>query len=183
MPSLRTIAAAMGYGSPRSAQLMVERLRKEGFIGTENGRPILLESLHTDPAEQTVEVPLVGNVACGGPWLAEQHVEGYAKLSTKIAKLGHEYFLLRARGDSMNLAGIRDGDVVLVRKQPTANPGERIVALIDQEATIKHFYLEDGFVVLSPNSSDKSYRSIVLSDDFIIQGVVIQTIPDVFKEQ
>lgn len=183
MPSLRKIAAEMGWGSPRSAQLMVGRLRSQGFIGFEHGKPVLLESdTEASSGEQTVEIPLVGNVPCGGSWLAEQHIEGHAKVSTKIATPGHEYFLLRACGESMNLSGIRDGDLVLVRQQPTAQPGDRIVALVDDEATIKHFHVDGGFIVLRPNSTDKTIRPIVLSDEFMIQGVVVKTIPDIFSD-
>lgn len=182
MPSFRAIASAMEYGSPRSAQLLVERLVRDGHLERADGRPTLSREQLNSAEEQTIEIPLVGNVPCGGPWFAEQHVEAHAKVSTKIAKPGREYFLLRARGDSMNLSGIRDGDLVLVRKQQTAMPGDRVAALVDQEVTIKHFYIEDGLVILKPNSTDNNFRPMVLSDEFVIQGVVMQTIPDIFKE-
>ena len=127
--------------------------------------------------EQTIEVPLVCSVACGLPSLAEQDPEALISVSTKIARRGHKYFLLRARGTSMNRAGIQDGDLVLVRQQASADRGEKVVALINDEATIKRFYPEDEVVLLKPDSSDKSHKPIVVSDDFLIQGVVVATLP------
>ena len=77
----------------------------------------------------------------------------------------------------MNKSGINDGDLVLVRQQTTAEEGERVVALINDEATIKHFHKDGELVVLRPNSTDKRHKPIVLSDDFMIQGVVVATLP------
>ena len=127
--------------------------------------------------EQTVDVPLVGSVACGLPSLAEQDPEAVIEVSTKIARPGHTYFVLRARGTSMNKSGIKDGDLLLVRQQPTAEENEKVVALINDEATVKHFHQEGDMVVLKPNSTDPSNKPIVLSDEFVIQGVVAATLP------
>jgi len=77
----------------------------------------------------------------------------------------------------MNRSGINDGDLVLVRQQQTANDGDKVVALINDEATIKHLHQEKNVVILRPNSTVKSHRPIVLSDQFVIQGVVSATLP------
>jgi len=77
----------------------------------------------------------------------------------------------------MNKSGIGDGDLVLVRQQMTAEEGEKVVALINDEATIKHFHREDDLIVLKPSSTDKKHKPIVLSDEFMIQGVVVTTLP------
>ena len=176
-PSLREIGRVVGYGSPRSVQLMLERLQRRGLLSISDGVFTLKGAGLTTSSQRTVAVPLVGSVACGLPTLAEQDPEAVVEVSTKIAKPGHRYFLLRARGNSMNKSGIQDGDLVLVRQQLTADEGERIVALINDDATIKHFHWRDGLVVLQTNSTDRTIRPIVLSDDFVIQGVVVATLP------
>ncbi|HXM35410.1 MAG TPA: transcriptional repressor LexA [Pyrinomonadaceae bacterium] len=175
-PSLRAIGTVVGYRSPRSVQLMLKRLNKRGLLSYKDG--IVRLSVKTPVfGEQTVEVPLVGSVACGFPTLAEQNPEALIPISTKIARPGHDYFLLRARGTSMNKSGIQDGDFVLVRKQQTAEEGQKVVALVNDNATIKHFHREREVVVLRPNSTQIKHRPIVLSDEFIIQGVVVTTLP------
>lgn len=176
-PSLREIGRVVGYQSPRSAQLMLERLEKRGLLKRVNGVIHLSTSEKLLTAEQVVEVPLVGSVSCGLPSLAEQDPEAVISVSAKIARPGHTYFILRASGDSMNRAGIRNGDLVLVRQQLVAEPGEKVVALINDEATIKKFHPEGNVVVLRPDSTDKSFRPIVLSEEFMIQGVVVTTLP------
>jgi repressor LexA len=175
-PSLREIMRAVGYNSPRSVQLMLRRLHERGLIYYIDGK-VTLRRGKGAPSERTVEVPLVGSVACGTPSLAEQDPEALIHLSTQIARPGHEYFLLRAQGTSMNKSGIKDGDLVLVRQQSTAEEGEKIVALINDDATIKLFHREGDVVVLRPNSSDKKHKPIILSEDFIIQGVVAAVLP------
>ena len=176
-PSLREVGKAIGYDSPRSVQLMLERLQKRGLLSYSKGIVRLSAGKALAASEQTVEVPLVGAVACGLPTLAEQDPEAVFDISTKVAKPGHCYFLLRAKGTSMNRSGINDGDPLLVKQQPIAEEGEKIVALINNEATVKHFHRDGGMVVLRPNSTDSTHKPIVLSDEFIIQGVVVATLP------
>ena len=174
-PSLRELARALGYASPRSVQLMLLRLEKSGVLRYTGG--IIRLSAKNVPSEYTVDVPLVGAVACGTPSLAEQEPEALIPVSTKIARPGGKYFLLRCVGNSMNRSGIKDRDLALVRQQPTAEEGQKVVALINNDATIKHFHREGEVVVLRPNSTEKKHKPIVLSDEFIIQGVVVATLP------
>jgi repressor LexA len=176
-PSLREIGRAVGYGSPRSVQLMLSRLEKRGLISYAGGVVKLSSKQRSATEEQTVEVPLLGSVACGLPTLAEQDAEAYVQVSTRIARRGHPYFLLRAKGTSMNKSGINSGDFVLVRQQSTAEDGEKVVALVDGEATIKHLYHKEDVIILKPNSSDRSHQPIILTDEFLIQGVVVATLP------
>lgn len=175
-PSLRELARALGYASPRSVQLMLLRLEKGGFLRYTNG-VISLSHRKGPVSEHTVEVPLVGAVACGTPSVAEQKPEALIQVSTKIARPGSKYFLLRCIGNSMNKSGIKDGDLALVRQQSTAEEGEKVVALINNDATIKHFHREGEIVVLRPNSTEKKHQPIVLTDELIIQGVVAATLP------
>jgi repressor LexA len=176
-PSLREICRAVGFSSPRSAQLLLTRLERRGLLSYSNG-VIRLSPLHAGAAvERTIQVPLIGSVACGLPSLAEQNYEAMIEVSSRIATPGHEYFVLRASGTSMNKSGIDDGALVLIRRQATANEGEKVVALVNDEATIKHFHRERDLVVLRPHSTDTKHRPIVLTDDFFIQGVVVATLP------
>ena len=179
-PSLKSISEVLGYRSKRSAQLMLERLDKSGRIGYREGVIKLAEKSLLSSNETTIAVPIVGSAHCGSLSLAEQNIEGQVDVSTVLARPGHKYFILRARGRSMNLSGINDGDLVLIRQQATANEGERVAALVNDEASIKHFHREKGLVVLRPNSSDKTIKPIILSEDFIIQGVVVTALPDPF---
>ena len=126
---------------------------------------------------QTVDVPLVGSISCGVPVLAEENVEAMIPVSTKLAKPPAQYFLLRAKGDSMDQKGINDGDLLLVRQQTTARNGDIVVALIDDEATVKEFHSAGETVVLRPRSRNKDHQPIVLTKDFQIQGVVVTSIP------
>lgn len=179
-PSLQAVSDAMGYRSKRSVQLMLERLAKAGLIRYEEGKIVLVQDLMTSAGESTVSVPIVGDASCGPLVLAEQNIADHVNVSTRIARPGHKYFILRAKGESMNLSGIDDDDLVLVRQQATANEGDRVVALVNDEASIKHFHREKGLVVLRPNSTDKSIKPIILSEAFVILGVVITTLPDPF---
>lgn len=178
-PSVRDLARALGYSSPRTAFLILNALIERGWLRRKtNGDLQFLKDMPTaDDHARTVSVPLVGNVACGAPLLAEQNVEAYIPVSTSLAKPGGKYFLLRAVGDSMDQAGIEDRDLVLVRQQPTADNGQRVVALIDDEATIKELHRERDVVILKPKSKRKEHKPIVLTDNFIIQGVVVSVLP------
>jgi repressor LexA len=178
-PSVRDLARALGYRSPRTAFLILCALIEKGWLKRrQDGQLQLRKPLpEANDYARTVEVPLVGMAACGAPVLAEENIEAYIPVSTKLAKPGSRYFLLRASGDSMDEAGIDDGDLLLVRQQNCAENGEKIVALIDDEATVKELHREKGVIVLKPRSSNKRHKPIMLSEDFIIQGVVTSVLP------
>jgi len=178
-PSVRELQERLGYQSPRSAALILSRLAALGFIRRRaDGKLQLVRDLPDDAGHATtVMVPLVGTAPCGLPLLAEQNVEANIQVSTGLARPPHHYFLLRTMGDSMNRAGIASGDVVLVRQQSTADPGDRVVALIDGEATIKRLRLSPDAVVLEPVSDNPDHKPIIVSTDFLVQGVVVSSIP------
>lgn len=175
-PSLREINEVTGGKSPRSASLVVSRLIETGLI-TKQGRALFLANTQPTDSISTVDVPLVGSVACGVPMFAEENIQARIPVSTALAKKGSKYFLLRASGDSMNQAGINSGDLLLVRQQDTAETGERVVALINDEATVKIFERGADAVILRPKSTNKEHRPIVLTDNCIIQGVVQAVLP------
>lgn len=178
-PSVRDLAHALGYKSPRTAFLVISRLIEKGWLKRGTGGELQLRKALPEAEDyaRTVEVPLVGSVACGTPILAEENIEAYIPVSTSLAKSGSRYFLLRATGDSMNEAGIDEGDLLLVRQQSDAQDGDKVVALIDDEATVKEIHREKDVIVLKPRSQNKRHRPIVLSEDFVIQGVVTSILP------
>lgn len=183
-PSVRELQELLGYGSPNAAAYVLGQLMRRRYIQRrKNGKLQLLKHAVEDLAHaRTVLVPLVGSVPCGAPLLAQENVTAVLPVSTALARPPHRYFLLRASGDSMNLAGIQDGDLVLVRQQPTAESGQNVVALIDDEATLKEFRRTPNLVALLPRSKNKEHKPIILSDDFQVQGVVVATIPNLEKE-
>ena len=177
MMSVRELMSAMDYRSPRSAALLLAKLEQKGCLSKKaNGRYVLNDSFEApEEIATTVNVPLVGTTSCGGPIFAEENVEAYYKISPEIARPTHQYFFLRAQGDSMNLADIKDQDLVLVRQQSTAQNGDLVVALIDDDSTIKEFTRENMMIILKPRSTNPIHTPIILTQNFQIQGVVVQS--------
>lgn len=124
----------------------------------------------------TVEIPLIGSVACGLPIYAEENIEAKISISKKLVKNVSDYFLLRASGDSMNKKGITSGDLLLIKQQQTANHGDLVVALIDDDATVKEFINNGNTIVLKPHSTNPKHQPIILTTDFRIQGIVEKVI-------
>ena len=178
-PSVRELAAALGYSSPRSSADVIDRLIELGFLKRKDDRSLQLLRMPKEEIdrESTVEVPLVGSAPCGAPLLAEENVQCMSPVSTTLARPRQRYFLLRAVGDSMTEAGIGDGSLVLVRLQHMAEIGDVVVALVDDEATIKELRRSADTVVLMPRSRNKAHKPIVLRRDFQVQGVVVATLP------
>lgn len=181
IPSFRKLMLLLKYKSPRSVSIIFNSLIDKGYIKKDqkNGSFQLLKDIpDSEFAAQTINVPLIGNIACGEPLLAMENSEGMISISTKLAKPPHKHFLLRCKGDSMNLKNIYDGTLVLVRIQNTARNGDIVVALIDDEATLKEFQRDNNFIILKPHSTNKEHKPIILTDDFRIQGVVVTTLPN-----
>lgn len=155
--------------------LVLKTFTKKGRLKNISSTPKIDKKL----GAQTVKIPLLGSVPCGAPLLAEENVENKFQISTALAKPPHKYFLLEAKGDSMDLAGIDDGDLVLVRQQVTAQNGDRIVALIDGEVTIKEYQASKGIIILKPKSRNLNHKQIVLTNDFQVQGIVVAVIPNI----
>lgn len=167
-PTLELLRKHLGYSRPSSVQEHVRALKKKGYL--DNSRYSRGLSLINSGF---ISIPLVGNVACGVPLLAEENVEAYVSYrNNKPLSNPDGYFFLRAVGDSMNKAGIDDGDLVLIRKQSTANPSDKVVALMDDEATIKRLVHENGNIILRPESNNPKYKDLIMLEEFTIQGVV-----------
>lgn len=183
-PSVRELAAELGFKSSRSAALVINKLIEAGYIqrGNETKQlELVLEQVDSSDNHDVVDVALIGQIPCGGPLYAEENVEAVVSISTKLARPPYEYFLLRADGDSMNLAGIQDGELLLVRQQTTAENKQRVVALIDGEATVKEFVINEQAIILMPRSDNPLHKPIYLTSDFLIQGVVVASLPDVLS--
>ncbi len=179
VPSMRELMSTMGYKSPRSTSLLIENLVKKGILRRkEDGALMLAKNVDDDTSRaQTVDVPLIGTIACGMPIMAEENIQCMIPVSVKLARPLQRYFILKAKGDSMDQAGIKDGDLVLVQQQNIANNGSYVVALIDDKATIKEFHRAGDTVQLKPKSSNKKHQPIILTKDFQIQGIVMTVIP------
>lgn len=179
-PSVRDLMAKMEYKSPRSAMLLMNELEESGFLKKKtDGSYKMIKDLPTMDMARTISIPLVGSIACGGPLLAEENIQTYIPVSTSLLKTGSKYFLLRAVGDSMDKAGINSGDLVLVKQQNAAENGQNIVALIDDDATLKEYQHKGNVVTLIPRSSNPKHKPIILEKEFKIQGVVITAISNV----
>lgn len=163
-PSVREIGEAVGLKSPSTVHFHLKHLEEAGVIekGAGKGRAITLTE---QPAlEQEDRVPIVGNVAAGSPILAEECIEDYLTFDT--GGRSGEYFALRVRGESMLNAGILPGDLVVVRRQQTCSNGEIVVAMIEDEATVKRFSRQNGHVWLLPENDayspiDGTYAQIL----------------------
>lgn len=162
-PSVREIGDAVGLKSPSTVHFHLKHLEEAGVIekGAGKGRAITLTA---SAAVQEDRVPIVGNVAAGSPILAEECIEDYLTFDT--GGRGDEFFALRVRGESMLNAGILPGDLVVVQRQQTARNGEIVVAMIEDEATVKTYSRQNGHVWLLPENDayepiDGTYAQIL----------------------
>ncbi len=179
MPSVRELMNVMEYKSSRSALLLMDELVAGGFLEKRReGGLKLIRDLANEAAE-TVSIPLVGAVACGIPLLAEENIEAMIPISISMIRPGSKYFFLRAKGNSMDEAGINDGDLVLIKQQSNAENGQMVVALIDDEATLKILHRTGEFVTLMPKSSNSKHQPIIVTTEMRIQGIVDTVIPKV----
>ena len=163
-PTVREIGEAVGLASPSTVHAHLANLERAGLLRRDPSKPRALELIGRrqearppEPAVRDVHrLPLVGEVAAGGPLLAQENIEEYVAVPEPLSRGGDE-FVLRIKGDSMVNAGILDGDLVVVRRQQDARNGEIVVALAGDdesadEATVKTFYREDGRVRLQPEN-------------------------------
>jgi repressor LexA len=155
-PSVREIGEAIGLSSSSTVHGHMARLEEKGFIRRDPTKPRAIEVLDEPggrPRKRTVSVPMLGRVTAGQPILAVESVEDHFPLPADFVR-GDEsdLFFLTVQGESMIEAGILDGDYVLVRKQAMAQNGEIVVALIEDEATVKRFFKEQGHIRLQPEN-------------------------------
>ncbi len=177
-PTVREVCDDLGLSSPSTVHVHLKALEEKGFIKRDplKSRSISLtyavegavDSL-VDAIKDIVSVPLVGSVAAGMPILAEENITDVMKLPTDIVGEAPS-FMLSVRGDSMIGVGINDGDYVVVKEQPVANNGDIVVALVEDEATIKRFYREQNHIRLQPENDE---MEPLIVKDCSIAGTVV----------
>ena len=171
-PSVREICEAVHLRSTSSVHAHLETLEKRGYIRRDPTKPRAIEILDDSfqlNRREMVSVPVIGTVAAGQPILATQNIEGYFPVPSEYMS-NRESFFLKVKGESMIKAGILDGDHVLVEKCSQAQNGDIVVALVEDSATVKTFYQENGYVRLQPEND--SMDPIIVKDDLSILGKV-----------
>ena len=153
-PAVREICEAVHLKSTSSVHSHLETLEKNGYIRRDPTKPRAIEIIDDNfnlTRREVVNVPIIGQVAAGQPLLTVENIENYFPIPTEFMP-NAETFMLKVKGDSMINAGIFDGDKILVQKQPDAQNGDIVVALVDDSATVKTFYKEDGHYRLQPEN-------------------------------
>ena len=171
-PSVREICEAVHLKSTSSVHSHLETLEEKGYIRRDPTKPRTIEIIDEEfnPSRRELySVPLVGTVAAGQPILAEQNISDYFPIPADMLPNG-EVFMLEVKGESMVNAGILNGDKVIVQMQNTARNGEMVVALLEDSATVKTFYQENGHFRLQP---ENDHMDPIIADDVQIMGKVI----------
>ena len=171
-PSVREICEAVNLKSTSSVHSHLEALEKNGYIRRDATKPRAIENIDDNfnlVRRQVVNVPLVGTVAAGQPILAVENIDAYFPIPAEYMP-NEQSFMLTVKGDSMINAGIFDGDQVLVKQQATAENGDMVVALIDDSATVKTFYKENGYYRLQPENDNM--EPIIITGNLQILGKV-----------
>ena len=171
-PSVRDICAAVNLKSTSSVHAHLETLEKNGYIRRDPSKSRTIEIIDDNfnlVRREVVNVPLLGQVAAGQPLLAVENITNYFPIPQECLP-NEETFMLTVKGDSMINMGIYEGDKIIVKKQSTANNGEVVVALVDDSATVKRFYKENGHIRLQP---ENDCMDPIIVDDCEILGKVI----------
>ena len=175
-PTIRELGQQLGIKSLRGVTTHLDAIAKKGFLKREpRARSISLLDVMA-PFEQAVQVPVVGRIRAGAPVMAQEQVEGHVVVDGGwLGPVGEgiQHFALRVHGDSMIMAGILDGDYVIVKQQPTAQNGEIVVALLGEEATIKRFFKEEDRVRLQPAHPTMAPLVIAAGEPLTILGIVV----------
>lgn len=173
-PAVREICDAVHLKSTSSVHSHLESLEKNGYIRRDPTKPRAIEILDDNfnlVRREIINVPIMGKVAAGSPILAVENVDGYFPIPSEYMPKGKTTFMLEVKGESMINAGIFNGDKVLVQQQTTAENGEMIVALVEDSATVKTYYKEDGYYRLQPENDD--IAPIIVDGELKILGKVI----------
>lgn len=171
-PSVRDICEAVNLRSTSSVHAHLETLEKNGYIRRDPTKPRAIEIIDDNfnlTRREVVNVPLLGQVAAGQPILAVENITNYFPIPAEYIS-NEDTFMLKVKGDSMINMGIYENDLILVKKQSTARNGEVIVALVDDSATVKRFYKEDGHYRLQP---ENDFMDPIIVDSVEIVGKVI----------
>lgn len=173
-PSVRDICKGVGLKSTSTVHSYLEKIESKGYIRKDPTKPRAIEILERsdDPlliSKKTLDVPILGKVTAGAPILAVENIEDTYPVPLELVE-GHDVFMLKVQGESMIDAGILSGDLVLVKRQNNANNGDIVVALLEDEATVKTFYKEKNIIRLQP---ENQFMSPIFSKDVSVLGKVI----------
>ena len=171
-PSVRDICTAVNLKSTSSVHAHLETLEKNGYIRRDPTKPRAIDIIDDNfnlTRREVVNVPLIGQVAAGQPLLAVENITSYFPIPAEFIPK-EEVFMLNVKGESMVNAGIYDGDQIIVKQQSTASNGEIVVALVDDSATVKRFYKENGHIRLQP---ENDFMEPIIVDSCEIIGKVI----------
>jgi repressor LexA len=180
-PSFKDIAKEMGYSSMRSVQLLLKRLVETKRITYEGRVMDVVDKVTPIVNDRTVDIPILAQVPCGSFEEAVEDPKGSIKVSSEVVRPGSNYYILEAKGNSMNAAGICSGDLMLIRQQATADNNDIVVALVNGAATVKRFKRHQDFVVLTPESHEPEHQPMIFYEDFAIQGKVMMWFPNPYK--
>jgi repressor LexA len=169
-PSVREICAAVGLSSTSTVHGHLERLEKKGLIKRDPTKPRTIEVIEKDIKKEMINIPVLGTITAGLPILAEENIEDVFPLPIEHVKSNKELFMLHVKGDSMIEAGIHNGDLAIIEKTNYAENGTIVVALIDNEATLKRFFKEKDHIRLQPENST---MSPIIVDNCTIIGKLV----------
>ena len=173
-PSVREIGSAVGLSSPSTVHSHLAVLEKKGYIRRDKSKPRALEimddSSSPSPLKEMVDIPILGQISAGLPAFAEENFDESFPVPLDFLHSNLQLFMLRVKGESMIEAGIFDGDLLIVENTKTVRNGEIAVAIMDNEATVKTFYREAGYVRLQPENS--SMLPIIVKDVEILGRVI-----------
>ena len=170
-PSVREICEAVGLKSTSTVHGHLKRLEKKGLIKRDPTKPRALEIIELNkPKKEMINIPIVGKVTAGMPILATENIEDSFPVPLDYIKHNRELFMLKVSGESMINAGINNGDLAIIEKQENAENGDIVVALIDNEATIKRFFKEKDHIRLQPEND--TMKPIIVPDCSIIGKLV-----------
>ena len=171
-PAVREICEAVNLKSTSSVHSHLETLEKNGFIRRDPTKPRAIEICDDNfqmVRTETASLPVIGTVAAGTPILAEENIDSYFPVPAEIIPNGEPSFVLKVKGDSMINVGIFNGDQIFVQQCSTAKNGDTVVALVDDSATVKTFYKENGYIRLQPENDT---MDPIIVDDCQIMGKV-----------
>ena len=164
-PSVRDICSRLGIKSTATAYSYIEKLRERGLL---NKSPLKKRAITLNNKITFKSIPIIGTIRAGSPVFAYENLDGYVPLPAEIGENGAD-FALKVQGDSMINAGIKENDLILVSSQESAENGQIVVALIDDSATVKRYFVRDGKIVLHPENDN---MSDMIFDNVQILGVV-----------
>lgn len=175
VPTVRETAKALQTSKSRVSSYLCE-MKKMGMIDKQDKKYGVVTKAMSRINYDTISIPVVGTIACGTPILAEENIEDYLAMPKELLGKG-EFFILRASGNSMINAGVEDGDYVIIRKEESAQEGQIIVALVDNEVTLKRYYIDKDKQMIRLHPENNEMEDMYF-ENIVIQGVAVRVIKE-----